>query len=257
MVFSLLSRWRRRKLTAGPFPPAWEAVIAENFPQFALLPGPLRAKLRDRLRVLVAEKYWEGVAGLAVTEEMKVTVAAMAGVLTLSFDDAEAFYPKVLTVLLHEERYSRKARRRRAGGVVAEGDEWRLGEAWDFGPVGLSWPDVLEGGRDPDDGHNLVYHEFAHALDMTGGGADGVPPLPNSRAERAWSAVLHAELDALRDQRDSGRFIPLDDYALTDEAEFFAVATESYVERPRLLMLKLPRLYGLLDSFYRLDPARW
>ncbi len=257
MVFGFLDRRRRRKLTAGPFPPDWETLLAANFAQFALLPEPLRARLRDRTRVLVAEKYWEGVAGLEVTEEMQVTVAAMAGVLTLAFDDAEAFFPKVLTVLLHEEKYSRRARRRRTGGIVAEGDEWRLGEAWELGPIGLSWPDVLEGGRDPDDGFNLVYHEFAHALDMTGGTADGIPPLPNAAAERDWTATLHEELDALRRQRDAGRFIPLDDYALSDTAEFFAVATESYLERPRLLALRLPRLYGLLNSFYRLDPAGW
>lgn len=257
MVFGAIRRWRRRKLTAGPFPPAWEAVLAENFAQFALLPAAHQAKLRDRARVFAAEKYWEGVGGAEVTEEMRVTVAAMACVLTLGFDDAEAFFPKVLTVLIHEEKYSRKARRRRAGGIVAEGDEWRLGEAWELGPVGLSWPDVLEGGRDPDDGFNLVYHEFAHALDMTGGTADGVPPLPNARAEREWSKTLAAELAALRDARAQGYGIPLDSYALSDEAEFFAVSTESYFERPRLLKIRLPRVYDLLDSFYRLGPAEW
>ena len=133
----------------------------------------------------------------------------------------------------------------------------RLGEAWDLGPVALSWPDVVEGGRDPDDGFNLVYHEFAHALDMTGGAADGVPPLPTSRAEREWVHILGEEFETLRALRAAGRGIPLDDYALTNEAEFFSVATESYMERPRLLMLKLPRLYELLDSFYRLNPAQW
>ncbi|HEX6987219.1 MAG TPA: M90 family metallopeptidase [Planctomycetaceae bacterium] len=256
-MFSFLKRRRRRKLLAEPFPPAWEAYLAEDFHQFALLPAPLRTKLRDRLRVFLAEKYWEGVSGFEVTDEMRVVVSAMACTLTLAFDESVAYYPKVVTVLIHGEHYSRKARRRWAGGVVSEGEEWRLGEAWDLGPVGLSWPDVVEGGLDPDDGFNLVYHEFAHALDMIGGAADGVPPLPSGRAEREWSAVLGAELDALRSQRDAGRGIPLDDYALTNEAEFFSVATESYFERPRLLRLKLPRLYGLLDSFYRLSPAEW
>src|SRR5690606_14716611 len=134
---------------------------------------------------------------------------------------------------------------------------WRLGEAWSLGPVALSWPDVVEGGRDPDDGFNLVYHEFAHALDMIGGAADGVPPLPSEQAEREWAEILGEELESLRMLRASGRGIPLDDYALTNEVEFFSVLTESYLERPRLLQLRLPRLYDLLESFYRLQPAQW
>lgn len=256
-MFGFIKRRRRKKLLAEPFPAAWEGYLAENFAQFALLPEPLRAKLRDRMRVFEAEKYWEGVAGLEVTEEMRVVVSAMACTLTLAFDEAEAFYPKVLTVLLHEEKYSRRARRRWAGGVVAEGDEWRLGEAWELGPVGLSWPDVVEGGLDPDDGFNLVYHEFAHALDMTGGSADGVPPMASTKAEREWAERLGAELEELRGLRDAGYGIPLDGYALSNEAEFFAVASESYFERPRLLRIKLPGVYELLDSFYRLGPAGW
>jgi hypothetical protein len=256
-MFSFLKRRRRKRLLAEPFPPAWEGYLAENFHQFALLPAPLQARLRDRMRVFAAEKYWEGVDGHEVTDEMRAVVSAMACTLTLAFDDAEAFFPKVLTVLIHGEKYSRRARRRWAGGVVAEGDEWRLGEAWELGPVGLSWPDVVEGGLDPDDGFNLVYHEFAHALDMTGGVADGTPPMPSTRAEREWSDRLGQELEELRAQRDAGRGIPLDAYALSNEAEFFAVSTESYFERPRLLRIRLPRLYELLDSFYRLGPAEW
>jgi Mlc titration factor MtfA (ptsG expression regulator) len=256
-MFAFLKRRRRRKLLAEPFPAAWEGHLTEDFHQFTLLPEPLRVKLRDRMRVFEAEKYWEGVGGFEVTEEMRVVVSAMACVLTLSFEGDAALYPRVQTVLIHGDKYSRRARRRWAGGVVAEGDEWRLGEAWELGPVGLSWPDVVEGGIDPNDGFNLVYHEFAHALDMIGGAADGVPPLPTSDAERAWADTLGEELEDLRDQRDAGRGIPLDGYALTNEAEFFAVATESYLERPRLLRMKLPGVYELLDSFYRLGPAGW
>ena len=255
MNVPFLKNWRRRRLLAQPFPASWEMLLRESFPQLAELPERWQRPLRDRLRVLLADKYWEGVAGFTVTPQMQVTIAAMACVPVLAFD--AHVYPNILTVLLHDRQYLRQARRQQPGGVVAEGAEWRLGEAHTAGVIGLSWPAVQAGGRQPHDGFNLVYHEFAHALDMSGGAADGVPPLDSTAEERTWANVLAEELNALRRQRGEGYAIVLDDYALTNEAEFFAVATESYLERPRLLNLKLPRLYALLDSFYRLDPIRW
>lgn len=255
-MFSIFRRWRRRRLVAQPFPSHWEAYLKKNFGQFFEIPAHYRERLRDRMRYFIAEKYWEGVAGFEVTEEMRVTVAAMACTLTLEFHAEEACFPKVQTVLLHGEQYSRVSRQRWAGGIVTEGEEWRLGEAWNLGPVALSWPDVVEGGERLD-GFNLVFHEFAHALDMTGGEADGIPPQGSDVAERAWAAKLEAEYEALRGQFAAGRSIPLDAYALTNHAEFFAVATESYLERPQLLMVRLPGLYELLNNFYRLNPAEW
>ncbi|MGC1274211.1 MAG: M90 family metallopeptidase [Planctomycetaceae bacterium] len=256
-MFSFLKRRRRMRLLTTPFPPAWNEHLATNFPQFATLPEPLQLRLRDRLRIFHAEKYWEGVGGFEVTEEMQVVVAAMACTLTLAFDEAEAVFPKVLTVLIHGETYSRRAQNHVGGGVIDERQEWRLGEAWHRGPVALSWPAVVEGGRNPSDGQNLVYHEFAHALDMTGGIADGVPPVGDEQAERNWTAVFHREFEQLHASWSSGLGLPIDPYALTNEAELFSVATENYFERPRLLKIKLPRLYELLDSFYRLGPAEW
>ena len=255
-MLSIFTRWRRRRVLAKPFPPHWENYLERNYILYADLPSALRNLLRDRMRIFIAEKYWEGVAGFEISEEMQVTIAAMACTLTLGFDEAEACYPKVLTVLVHGEQYSRKSRQRWAGGIVTEGEEWRLGEAWNLGPVALSWPDVLEGGLHLD-GFNLVFHEFAHALDMTGGEADGIPPQSSDAAEREWAATLAGEYNTLQHLFHTGRAIPLDAYSLTNHAELFAVATESYLERPRLLQLKLPRLYNLLDRFYRLRPADW
>lgn len=262
MIFSFLRRRRRRKLLAEPFPPAWGSYLAENFHQFALLPEPLRARLRDRMRVFAAEKYWEGVGGLEVTEEMRAVVSAMACTLTLAFDDDEALYPNASRVIFYPETIVRR-RSRRAGAVVIEGEEHLIGEAWsernarDSGVVTLVWADVVKGGVNPNDGRNLVYHEFAHVLDAIGGVPDGVPPVGDDESERTWQGTFRAEFDSLAEAWETGRGIPLDAYALTSEAELFAVATESYLERPRLLRLKLPRLYDLLDSFYRLGPAEW
>lgn len=255
-MLSLLTRWRRRRILSRPYPADWDDFLDQNYALYSQLPTPLRTLLRDRLRIFIAEKYWEGVAGFEVTEEMQVTIAAMACTLTLAFDESEACFPQVLTVLVHGEQYSRQSRQRWAGGIVTEGEEWRLGEAWNLGPVALSWPDVVEGGQRLD-GFNLAFHEFAHALDMTGGAADGIPPQASEALEREWTATLSQEYETLQHLFAAGRGIPLDAYALTNHAEFFAVATESYLERPRLLRIKLPRLYELLDGFYRLRPAEW
>jgi Mlc titration factor MtfA (ptsG expression regulator) len=125
------------------------------------------------------------------------------------------------------------------------------------GVIALAWTDVVGGAANPSDGRNVVFHEFAHALDMADGAVEGTPPLPTREAEEAWTRTLQREFDALRQQYEAGYGIPLDPYGLTNLAEFLAVSTESYLERPRLLQLKLPTLYALLDSFYRLQPASW
>lgn len=255
-MFSFLARWRRRRILSKPFPSHWNDYLERNYLLYEWIPEARREALRDRMRIFIAEKYWEGVAGFEVTEEMQVTIAAMACTLTLAFEESEACYPHVLTVLVHGATYSRQAREQGAGGVVTERREWRLGEAWSLGPIALSWPDVLDGGRH-DDGSNLVFHEFAHALDMTSGSADGVPPRSDEEDERRWLATLTEEYESLRAQFAAGRGIPIDAYALSNHAEFFSVATENYFERPRLLQLKLPRLYNLLNGFYQLNPAEW
>lgn len=263
MVFSFLKRRRRTKLLAEPFPREWEGVLREGFPQFEMIPAELQPRLRDRLRVFMAEKYWEGIDGFEITDERQLVIAAMACTLTLAFEENDALYPNVSRVLLFPQTITRQSHQRRNGFVVTEDAELHLGEAWSTtnslrgGVIALAWTDVLRGAQNPGDGKNVVFHEFAHALDMADGAVEGTPPLPTREAEKAWTSSFQREFETLRRQYDAGLGIPLDPYALTNLAEFLAVSTESYLERPRLLQLKLPALYALLDSFYRLQPATW
>jgi Mlc titration factor MtfA (ptsG expression regulator) len=165
--------------------------------------------------------------------------------------------------LLFPRTITRQSHQRRSGFVVTEDAELHLGEAWSTtnslrgGVIALAWTDVVGGAVNPSDGRNVVFHEFAHALDMADGAVEGTPPLPTQEAEEAWTRTLQREFDTLRQQYEAGFGIPLDPYGLTNLAEFLAVSTESYLERPRLLQLKLPTLYALLDSFYRLQPTSW
>ena len=124
------------------------------------------------------------------------------------------------------------------------------------GAVVLSWPDVLAGAANPDDGRNLVFHEFAHVLDLADRFADGVPGL---RGRPGCGGRRSPTPPSSRHAAEVDRGLPglLDAYGATDPAEFFAVATECFFEKPRTLRMKLPELFGILREFYALDPGEW
>jgi Mlc titration factor MtfA (ptsG expression regulator) len=119
----------------------------------------------------------------------------------------------------------------------------------------LVWDAVLRGARHPEQGHNVVYHEFAHKLDMLDGAADGTPVFADRARFIEWVAVCSREFLRLRRLADEGEETFLDDYAATNEAEFFAVATEEFFDRPVALRENAPDLYRVLSAYYRQDPA--
>ncbi|HEU4722373.1 MAG TPA: M90 family metallopeptidase, partial [Gemmatimonadaceae bacterium] len=121
----------------------------------------------------------------------------------------------------------------------------------------LAWDDAKAGAADPDDGRNLVLHEFAHQLDFEGGDANGTPPLGSRQRYASWARVLGAEYERLRRESAAGRQSVLDDYGAEDHAEFFAVATEAFFERPVELRAKHAALYEELRAYYEQDPAAW
>jgi Mlc titration factor MtfA (ptsG expression regulator) len=143
----------------------------------------------------------------------------------------------------------------RSRDLVARGPVALLGEAHKGGPVVLAWDRVLRDGRHPQDGHNLVYHEFAHKLDMLDGSADGTPPLATREELASWAQACERAFLALKADSARGASTLLDSYGATNEAEFFAVATEHFFDRPRSLQEHLPDLYQVLAHFYRQDPA--
>jgi Mlc titration factor MtfA (ptsG expression regulator) len=129
------------------------------------------------------------------------------------------------------------------------------GEAHARGPVVLAWDRVLRDGKRERDGHNLVYHEFAHKLDMLDGDADGTPPLSSSAERERWQEVCERVFLDLRARTQRGEQTFIDDYGATNEAEFFAVVTEHFFDQPGALRQQEPALYEVLSAFYRQDPA--
>ena len=215
---------------------------------YAKLSGDDRRELEQDVQVFLHEKSFEGGGGVEITDEMRVTIAAQACVLLLHRDTL--VYPDLETILVYPSTYVVKAQRR-DGFVVIEGPEARLGESWQRGLVVLAWDDVLRAVKTFGSGHNVVFHEFAHQLDQEDGEADGAPPHVSSH----WSKVLGAEYETLGDRLHAGRRSDIDAYAATSPAEFFAVVTEEFFDKPATLKSNHPQLYEELVAFYNLDPA--
>ena len=135
--------------------------------------------------------------------------------------------------------------------------DWLSGESWQQGQVILSWDDVLSGAAVPDDGRNVVIHEFAHQLDQETGHANGAPFLGGREQYRTWAQTMNAEFEGLRAQLAQGAQSLIDPYAATDPAEFFAVLSELFFELPAPLAIAHPALYEELLRYYRVDPRAW
>ncbi|MDB4975932.1 MAG: hypothetical protein JWN48_4273 [Myxococcaceae bacterium] len=252
--------WHERKraeILQAPFPPAWLDALERNVAHYGVLSTSEQERLQELTQVFVAEKTWEGCGGLSLTDEIRVTIAAQACLLVLELP--HRMYRNVESILVYPSAVLRPPRPQgvfvRALEPVAQGPVALLGEAHQRGPVVLAWDRVLRDAKRPQDGHNLVYHEFAHQLDMLDGSADGTPPLHGRAALARWSQACEAAFLQLRASAAAGAPGVLDSYGATNEAEFFAVATEHFFDRPSSLREQLPALYEVLASFYRQDPA--
>jgi len=244
---------RRKKLKEEPFPPAWLAIIERNVALFQRLSAEDRAELLGHVQVFLAEKTFEGCGGLAITDEIRVTIAAQACLLLLHRETD--YYPELAAIRVYPRAYV-ATKRRVEDGVVVEEKVVRAGESWTHGAVVLSWDDALKGGIDPGDGHNVVLHEFAHQLDQEDGEADGAPVLSQRGAYAPWARVLGSEFSTLQRAERRHEKTLIDKYGAENPAEFFAVATETFFERPRQMQKLHPELYEEMKRYYKQDPAR-
>ncbi len=251
----LLTAWRRHRVTAQPFPAAWRRVLRQRMPAYARLPPPLQLQLRRHVQWLLATTPFIGCAGLVVTDEMRVLIAAQAALLLLHRPAGR--FAALRQVLVYPGAFVVDRTRAGEGGVAHESRQVLSGESWQLGQVVLSWDDVLAGAADPGDGRNVVIHEFAHQLDQEKGRANGAPWLLGREARTRWAAVLSAEFEALRRRLAQGAPGLIDPYAATDPAEFFAVVSEHFFEQPAALAAAHPALYAEFVRCYRTDPLHW
>ncbi len=249
-MFGFFRRRRREQLRSQPFPPEWGAIVERNVPYYNLLSEADRQELHGHIHVFLAEKHFEGCAGLTMTDEIRLTIAAQACLLLLHRQEESDDFNRLITILVYPSAYVAHSVERIGPGAVLEGESTRLGEASLDGVVVLSWDDVQSGARGLNDGHNVVLHEFAHQLDDEDGAPDGTPRLPNHGRYLTWARVMSEEYNRLR----QGKKSVIDDYGAINPAEFFAVATECFFEKPGPLRRKHPALYEELKAFYRQDP---
>ncbi|MGB5809750.1 MAG: M90 family metallopeptidase [Polyangiales bacterium] len=244
---------RRLELMQKPLPPEWLEIVHRNVPYVAKLPENDQAQLQGLMQVFLDEKNFEGCNGLEITDEIRVTIAAQACVLLLRRETN--VYPRLQSILVYPHAYVAKGIRAEDQHIMTDRPQARLGESWGHGAVVLSWDDVLSGASDVRDGHNVVFHEFAHQLDQESSAGPGAPTLERRSMYLAWARVLGQEYESLLDDLDHHRRTLIDPYGATNAAEFFAVVSELFFEKPRQLAQKHPELYEQLRSFYQQDPA--
>jgi MtfA peptidase len=256
VLLALLTERRRRRLRAQPFPGRLREIIDRNVVVFRRLSSNDQTELLGHIQVFLAEKRFEGCGGLEVTDEIQVTIAAQACLLLLHRESN--YFPRLLTILVYPSAYMVDENRPLEGPVWGEGRTARLGETGrQIGAMVLAWDAVRSGAADSADGKNLVLHEFAHQLDYENYAADGTPGLPTFEQQLSWREVMRTEFESLRSSDDSGIPTLLDTYGATNAAEFFAVATEAFFERPRALRARHPKLYAQLKGYYQQDPTEY
>jgi Mlc titration factor MtfA (ptsG expression regulator) len=250
MTWNPLRRFRRRRSAKRPLRVIEQEIVDENLPWVASMPGEDRERFFAQLKMFVDEKRFEGV-GIAITDTIRVVIAACAA--RLSRNIGFSIYDDIGSVVVYPDAFVVPRAERGPSGFDAGADPVvALGVHHAFGTIVLSWASVQSGLKNPNDGHDTALHEFAHAIDAADGAHDGTPPMQIS-STREWARVFSRHFRALQ-QRPTQGIVRA--YGATNEAEFFAVATEAFFEKPRAMMRKAPEIYELLRDYYRVDPAR-
>jgi MtfA peptidase len=230
---------KRERLMETPFPAHWRTILHAQVPFWRNWSEELQAEAEPMIQAFAGEHRMKGVKGLTLTEEMQVIISASAvrPVLRLGLEH----YDHISAIVVYP--YDRLV-------VPGHGDQV-LGVAHTHGVVVLSWPAVLRGLAHAHDGHDTALHEFVHILDLANGSMNGEPALRHPNDLLPWAATLGRRFEAMQ----AGAPSPLRDYAAVSPAEFLAVASEYFFERPRVLKRRMPDLYAQLERFYGWDPA--
>jgi MtfA peptidase len=252
MFFAWRKNRRRQEILSERFPLDWSEHLVRNVRHYSFVQPREKARMQAVVAVLAAEKHWEGGSGFAVTDEMKITVAGQAAVLTLGLDEPY-YFDRVRSIILYPAAFKHSEKFPGYDPLMGV----RLsGEAWPRSPIILSWQDVLQSGRNAAQGNNVVFHEFAHHLDGLDGDMDGTPPLAREQLID-WYRVTEAEYLRLVGNARRQEVSLLNYYGASNRTEFFAVAVECFFEQPNAMRKQHAELYGVLQDFFHQDPAQW
>jgi len=252
-MFSLLRTWRRKRiLDRHRIPTAIWAETLRQIPVLRRLSDAERRRLHDLTLLFLKEKTLEPAGGMTLDEQAQVRIAALAclPILNLDLDYYEGF---VSVIIYPEEFVVRERMETDEAGVVHTSDEVLAGEAWEHGPVVLSWSDVIASGHGK--GFNVVAHEFAHKLDALDGVVNGIPPLHAGMKVSAWTDAFQGAFDDLAKRLEDGEDTWLDPYAAESPGEFFAMCVEMFFDLPAGLEAHYPAVYRQLSDWFRQHPA--
>ncbi|UDY34767.1 M90 family metallopeptidase [Dermatobacter hominis] len=252
MLFGTRRHRRRRELLDAGFTDAWRDLCDARLDWWRELSDDELQRLEAVALGLVAEADWEPANGFTITEEMQVLIAAQAALLTVNLPYEDP-YRDVHAIIVHPTTAIMHGEHSQVDGVYSDDPTPILGQAEMHGPVLVAWDEVEDDVAHHGDGRNVVYHEFAHKLDMLDGVTDGTPPMAAELAGR-WVPVCTEVYEAVVEGRGGE---VLDDYAGVNPAEFFAVATEAFFDDGIGLQAEHPDLYGCFRDFYGQDPAGW
>ncbi|WP_372572451.1 M90 family metallopeptidase [Ruegeria jejuensis] len=243
----------RHKLLETPLSVAQRRTIEDLVPIVRRMPPELRAGLDGKVNLFLDQVDFIGCDGLEVTEDMRLSIAAQACLLVVN---SELWYENLTTVLIYPNAFKSR-QRRHSGYVVTEQEVVRTGESWDRGPVILSWAHSRQGGLNDHDGHNVVFHEFAHQIDDLSGRTNGVPILSEGQSFAEWERVFLTAYETHLRAVETGHRTVIDPYGAEGHEEFFAVSVEVFFERPQALKNDVPEVYEQLSKLFRLDPVAW
>lgn len=248
-------RWRLQRALSRPLPGDGLRILQNNIPIYQRMPLELQQQLQRLVVQFLFQKKFVGCDGLEVSDEMRYTIAGQACLLLLNRHTK--VYPELHTILVYPTEFVVARNETGPGGVVTPTENGLLGESWGDGRVILAWDHVQRGAADWTDGHNVVLHEFAHQLDSESGAANGAPFLGNVSSYRSWAQVLSRDFADLRHDAIYRQQSVLDHYGATNPAEFFAVATETFFEKPYQMAERHAELYDEFQRYYRVDPRHW
>lgn len=247
-----LETWRRRRILRNTKLPdaLWKTVIT-TLVMTRSLSIDEQQRLRDLVVLFLHEKNFSGAGDLKITDYQRLVIAIQAClmILNLGIDYSRGWSSIIVYPSLFRPRRSYTDEY----GVVHQTSRVLAGEAWENGPVVLSWDEVEEDLHTQSQNGNVVIHEFAHKLDMLNGAANGMPPLHKQMNLQGWTRDFSAAYEVFCAQVQNGERTVVDSYAAENPAEFFAVMSEGFFVAPGSLKEAFPAVYAQLKAFYRQD----
>ncbi len=257
-------KYRYKQAVNKPFPSGFKEILEQRLPVYSKLSLALQQNLHRHILHFLYHKQFVGCNGLVITDEIRVVIAAEACLLILN--RPSSCYQNLKWIYVYPSVFIAQREEKNEYGLVSNERRHLLGESWQNGKVILAWDNVESGMQNFHDGQNVVLHEFAHQLDQESGSANGAPLLYTKDSYKVWSQVFNKEFQQLQAQvylldehshAKKSKSHLIDKYGATNPAEFFAVVTEVFFEKPHALQKLHPELFDLLKSYYQLDPNAW